>query len=192
MHDTTRAEKLLSLFTSPDCAAGIAGDLTEERRQRGSIWFWLHVFGTTLALWRSVLTDAPLIVLMLAVAGCALLAGPALGGVAAVGLFPHSIGSPVSWIALSFFWWGGALWTGASLVGIAPRRGMAACAILAVAGEALLIAFVVRALWHDVPSAQLVLFYATGLAVAPPLVIGGAMARRRLIDCGMPAIEQHR
>jgi hypothetical protein len=76
MRDTTRAERLLSLFTSPDCAAAIAGDLTEERRDRGSIWFWLHVFGTTLALWRSAFTDAPLIVLMLAVAGCTLLAGP--------------------------------------------------------------------------------------------------------------------
>ena len=192
MRDTTRAERLLSLFTSPDCAAGIAGDLTEERRHRGSIWFWLHVLGTTLALWRSAFTDAPLIVLVLAVAGCALFAGPALGGVAAVGLFPQWIGSPVSWIALSFFWWGGALWTGASLVGIAPRRGMAACAMLAVAGEALLIAFVVTALWRDWLSAQLVLFYTTGLVVAAPLLIGGAIARRRLIACAMPAIEQHR
>ena len=144
MRDTTRAERLLSLFTSPDCAAAIAGDLTEERRHRGSIWFWLHVLGTMLALWRSALADAPLMVLVLAVTGCSLLAGPALGGVAAVNLFPHWSGSPVSWIALSFFWWGGALWTGASLVSIAPRRGMAACATLAVAGEALLIAFGVK------------------------------------------------
>ena len=190
MPDTTRAERLLSLFTSPDRAAGIAGDLTEERRHRGSLWFWLHVVGTTLALWRSAVTDAPLIVLMLAMAGCALLTAPALGGVAAVALFPQSIGSPVSWIALSFFWWGGALWTGASLVGIAPRRGMAACAMLAVAAEPLLIAFVVTALWSDLLSVQLVLFYMTGLVVAAPLLIGGAIARHRLIACGIPAIEQ--
>lgn len=192
MRDTTRAERLLSLFTSPDRAAAIAGDLTEERRHRGAIWFWLHVLGITLALWRSALTDAPLIVLMLAVAGCALLAGPAFGGVAAVDLFPHWSGSPVSGIALSFFWWGGAFWTGASLVGIAPRRGMAACAMLAVAGEALLIAFVVTALWRDLLSAQLVLFCATGLVVAAPLLMGGAIARRRQIAWGIPTMEPHR
>ena len=32
-------------------------------------------------------------------------------------LVPQLMGSAVSWIALSFFWWGGALLTGASLVG---------------------------------------------------------------------------
>jgi hypothetical protein len=47
----------------------------------------------------------------------------------------------VSWIALSFFWWGGALWTGASLVSFAPHSGMAACATLAAIAVAVLIAF---------------------------------------------------
>jgi hypothetical protein len=120
------------------------------------------------------------------------LPGPVFGGAAAVNLFPHWSGSPVSWLALSFFWWGGALWTGASLVSIAPRRGMAACAMLAVAGEALLIAFVVTALWRDLLSAQLVLFYTSGLVVAAPLLIGGAIARRRLIAWGTPTMERHR
>ena len=63
MRDTTRAETLLSLFTSSDCAAAIAGDLTEERWHRGSSWFWQHVLRTTLALWRSALAGAPLMVL---------------------------------------------------------------------------------------------------------------------------------
>ena len=132
-------ERLLSLFTSADRAEAIAGDLAEEREQHGWSWFWLHVARTTLALWRSAVTDAPVVVLLVAVAGCALFAAPAFGGVAAVYLFPHSSGSPLGWIALSLFWWGGALWTGASLVRIAPQLGMAACATLAVAAEALLI-----------------------------------------------------
>lgn len=188
MRDTTRAETLLSLFTSSDCAAAIAGDLTEERRHRGSSWFWQHVFRTTLALWRSALADAPLMVLMLAVAGCLLFAGPSFGGVAAVYLFPRS---PVSWIALPFFWWSGALWTGASLVSIAPRLGMAACATLAVAGEALLITFGASVLWHD-PNAEFVSFYAIGLATTAPLLLGGAIARRRMIAWGIPTLEQRR
>ena len=192
MCDTTRAERLLSLFTSPDCAAAIAGDLTEERWHRGVIWFWLHALGTTIALWRRTLADAPLMVLLLAAAGCTLLAGPAFGGAAAVKLFPHFSGSPVSWIALLLFWWGGAMWTGASLVSIAPRRGMPACATLAVAGEALLIALGVSVLRHDLQSAEFVLFYAIGLAAPASLLVGGAIARRRMIAWSIPTMEHHR
>jgi hypothetical protein len=182
------SEGLFSLFTSSDRAEAIAGDLMEEREKHGSAWFWRHVAGTMLALWRSALTDAPLMVLMLAAAGCLLLAGPSFGGVAAVYLFPRS---PVSWIALSFFWWGGALWIGASLVAIAPRRGMAACATLAVASEVLLIG-VGTAIWRDLLSGDFLLFYMTGLLVAVPLLLGGAITRRRMIACGTPTSEQRR
>jgi hypothetical protein len=180
-------EGLLSLFTSSDRAEAIAGDLAQEREQHGWIWFWLHVARTTLALWRSAVTDAPVMVLSVAVAGSALWAAPAIGGVAAVYLFPYSIGSPVSWIALSLFWWGGALWTGASLVLIAPQRGMAACATLAVAGEALLIGLGVTAVGVARPvETDFLLFYTTGLLVAAPLLVGAAIARRRLIIWRIP------
>ena len=110
-----------------------------------------------------------------------LLVAPSFRGVAALYLFPRS---SVSWIALPLFWWSGALWTGASLVRIAPRNGMAACATLAVAGQAVLIGFGVTV------AAQVetgfVLFYTTGLLVAAPLLVGGAFARRRLIVCRSP------
>jgi hypothetical protein len=132
--------------------------------------------------------DAPFVVLLVAVAGCALFAPPAIGGVAAVYLFPSSFSSPVSWIALSLFWWGGALWIGASMVVIAPQRGMAACATLAAAGEGLLIGLGV-AVWRDPLETDFLLFYTTGLLVAAPLLIGGAIARRRLITCRVP-LEQ--
>lgn len=186
------AERLFSLFTSSDRAEAIAGDLAQEREQHGWVWFWLHVARTTLALWRNAVTDAPLVVLLVAAAGSALWAAPAIGGVAAVYLFPFSIGSPVSWIALSLFWWGGALWTGTSLVVIAPQRGMAACATLAVAVEALLIGWGVTAVGVARPvETDFFLFYTTGLLAAPLLLVGGAMARRRLIVCRIP-VEQHR
>lgn len=182
-------EGLLSLFTSADRAEAIAGDLAQEREQHGWIWFWLHVARTTLALWRRAVMDAPIVMLLVAVAGCALFAAPAIAGVAAVSLFPYAIGSPVGWIALSLFWWGGALWTGATLVVIAPQRGMAACATLALAGEALLIGLGVT-VWRGPLETDFVLFYTTGLLVAAPLLIGGAIARRRLIVC-RPPLEQH-
>jgi len=186
------SEALFSLLTSPDHAEAIAGDLMEERQHRGSPWFWLHVAGTMLALWRSAVTDAPLKVIVLAMAGCALLFAPGLGGAAAVSLFPQLIGSPVSWIVLSFFWWGGALGIGASLIAAAPRRGMAACATLAVAVEALLIALGGSVLRHDLQSAEFLVIYAIGLATAAPLLLGGAIARHRMIACGIPALEQRR
>lgn len=191
MRDTIRAETLLSLFTSADCAAAIAGDLTEDRRHRGPLLFWLDVVGTTSALWRHSVTDAPLRVMMLAALGCGLLAVPGLAGTAAVSLFPNAIGSPVSWIVLSFFWLGGALWTGASLVGIAPRRGLSACVVLAGVGGTLLTALAVRALWLDLLSVQLVVFYVTGLGTAASQLVGGAIARRRTIVRGIPTSEQH-
>jgi hypothetical protein len=184
-------EKLFSLFASPDRAEALAGDLAEEREQRGSSWFWLHVVRITLALWRSAVREAPLRVLALTLAGCALLAAPALAGTAAVFLFPWGLGSLVSWMALAFIWWSGALWTGASLVALAPRRGMAACATLAVAGAALLIVFGVGTMagpWGSV----FLHFYTTGLMAAVPLLAGGAVARRRLIGCGAPLLEPHR
>ena len=173
-------EGLLSLFTSSDRAEAIAGDLAQEREQQGWIWFWLHVARTTLALWRNAVTDAPVAVLLIAAGGCALFAAPLIGGVAAVNLFPYLIGSTASWIALSLFWWGGALWTGASLVVTAPQRGMAACATLALAGEALLIGLGVAVL-HDPLETNFLRFYAIGLIVAVPLLIGGAIAHLRLI-----------
>lgn len=191
MRDNT-VEMLFSLFTSSGHAVAIAGDLAEEREQRGWIWFWLHVVGVTLALWRGVATEAPLRLLALVLAGLALLAAPAFGGVAAVFLFPQLMDSPVGWIALPLFWWGGALWTGASLVAFAPRRGMAACAMLAVGGEALLIGFSGPAVWRGPSNTGFVLFCATGLIAAVPLLTGAAIAHRRLVACAVLPQEQHR
>ena len=142
-------ERLFSLLTSADRAEAMAGDLAEEREQRGWTWFWLHVVRVTFALWRSAV-----------VGGAAASACARCWQVRAVDrasirrsrgglLFPHSMDSPVGWIALSFFWWGGALWTGASLVAIAPQRGMAACAMLAVVGGLLI------GLWYDRASREL-------------------------------------
>ena len=189
MRDNT-VERLFSLFTPADRAVAIAGDLAEEREQRGWIWFWLHVVRVTLALWRSAATEAPLRALALVLAGLALLAAPAFGGVAAVFLVPQLMDSPVRWIVLPLFWWGGALWTGASLVALAPHRGMAACVILAVGGEALLIGLGGLAVWRD-PSNTEVLLRTTGLIAAMPLLAGAAVARRRLVACSVHCQEQH-
>ncbi len=191
MHDDA-VERLFSLFTSSDRAVAMAGDLAEERGQRRWTWFWLHVVRITFALWRNAAMEAPLRVLALTLAGGALFAASALGGVAVVFLVPQSTGSPAGWIALPFFWWSGALWTGASLVALAPRRGMAACAMLAVTSEALLIGFAGPAVWRDPGNTDFVVFCATGFIAAMPLLTGAAVARRRLVDCAVLPQEQRR
>jgi pimeloyl-ACP methyl ester carboxylesterase len=188
MRDTTRAEKLLSLFTSPDNATAIAGDLTEERRHRGSIWFWVHVSTTIVALWRNAVTSAPLANLRLVLMGCAVFATTAFGGTASVSLFPQIVGSPLYWIALSIFWWGAAFWTGMSLVTMAPKHGMVACAMLALIGEALLMTFGVTALWLELLSTEFIIVYTVAVVVAVPLLAGGSVARRRMIVSGPPVL----
>jgi len=183
-------EALFSLFTPADRAVSIAGDLAEEREQHGWIWFWLHVVRVTLALWRSTATEAPLRALGLVLVGLALLTASAFGGVAAVFLVPQVMDSLLRWIVLPFFWWGGALWSGASLVALAPHRGMAACVILAVGLQALLIGLGGPAMWRDPSNTDLIFFCTTGLIAPMPLLTGAAVARRRLGVGSGPCQEQ--
>jgi hypothetical protein len=50
MPDTTFALVLLSLFTTPDKAAEIEGDLLEQSWVKGRVWFWLQVKLACIAL----------------------------------------------------------------------------------------------------------------------------------------------
>ena len=134
-------ERLFSLFTSSDRAEAIAGDLAEEREQRGWIWFWLHVVRVTFAL-VAQRRDGGTAASARAHAGrmrALVRAGirRSRGGLSVSPL----VGSPVGWIALSFFWCGGAL-CDRRLSGrhrAAARHG--GVRDLAVVGAALLMAF---------------------------------------------------
>jgi hypothetical protein len=46
------AHRLLALFTSPEHADAIEGDLLEERQTHGRLWFAVNVVTTALALWK--------------------------------------------------------------------------------------------------------------------------------------------
>jgi hypothetical protein len=141
-------------------------------------------------VWGSIFTRAPLGTLGLAAAGCWLFASSALAGVAAVSLFPPFIGSAVSWIVLSSIWWSGALCTGASLVGIGQARGMAACVVLAILAEALLIAFGLTVLPPEILRTRSVVFYAIATLAPVLLLTGGAIVRLRLMPRGTHILEQ--
>ena len=167
-------ERLFSLFASADRAEALAGDLAEERAQRGWMWYWLHAARITFTLCRNRAAEAPLRVLALVLAGGVLFIAPALAGVAGVYLFPISA-LWVSWSVLSFFWWGGALWIGASLVAIAPHRGMPACAIAAVISAALLLSFGVTIDPQQFTRTDR-MFFITALGTTVALLAGGALA----------------
>jgi hypothetical protein len=131
--------------------------------------------GIAVVLWRNAVREAPSRVLSLAASGAVMLIGPAFAGVATVGLFPQFFGTPVSWAALSAVWWGGAMWTGASVVHRDPRHGTTACAtiasILAVVSAGLAFSTISRG---GTP-----LFSATAMLAAGPLMLGAAIAQSR-------------
>jgi hypothetical protein len=69
MRRTDAAEWVLSLLTSPDRAASIAGDLAEQASSQGGAWFWLNLLRTTASLaWRDF-AEAPFRVTGLALVG---------------------------------------------------------------------------------------------------------------------------
>lgn len=183
-------EMLFSLFTTSDRAVAMAGDLAEERPRRGWTWFWLHTASITLTLWRDSVTRQPARVLALMLAALGLLAAPACVGVAAVFLVPHSMNSPLGWIALSLCWWGGALCTGATLAILDPRRAMTACALMAISGVALWLTSGVPAVWRDPSNSGTRPFFAIGLLSAIPLLLGAAVARRKPFTCSALPQEQ--
>jgi hypothetical protein len=184
-------ERLFSLLTSADRAEAMAGDLIQERQHRGSRWFWWHAFVTAVALWGTAVAKAPLRTLLVAAAGCALLAMPVIAGVAAVSLFPTLLGALVAWSVLATIWWGGALWTGASVVAIAPARGLAACLTLVALGEALLLALWISGVQLDLLRVTTGIIYTTAAGAACPLLLGAAVVRDRVSAWARHTQERH-
>jgi hypothetical protein len=190
MRDHRGIERVFALFVSADCAEALAGDLVQERPERGSAWFWRQVAATIAILWGGAIARAPLRILVLAVAGSVFLAIPMFAGVAAVSLFPALLSGLVIFLMLSFFWWGGAFWAGASVVGLSPPRGMAACATLAAMVEVLLLALWASGVRFDAGSDTSSIFYVTGAVAAVPLLFGGAFAHARSMASPNRAREQ--
>ncbi len=64
MHKRSVPLIFLALFTSAERAAEIEGDLLEQRRVNGMLWFVAHVILTAFALFRQTLIQQPLLVLL--------------------------------------------------------------------------------------------------------------------------------
>ena len=182
MPDTPMAQRLLSLFTSPDCAEAIAGDFAEGRGQRGTLWFWRQIVTTTIALCGHALTSAPLRSAGVLSAGTVLFGALAFTGFAPTALlmFPGGLAAAVQWIWLALAWWSAAFFTGFMLVHLSPERGMAASVVLALMGEAVVTALRLTVLDGDVMRTPVEVFVSIAMFTALPLLAGSAAARRRI------------
>jgi len=186
MPDMPMAQRLLSLFTSPECAEAIAGDFAEGRGTRGSAWFWRQVLATAGALGGHALTSAPLASVGVLAAGSVLFGALAFAGFAPTALlmFPGERAASVQWIWLALAWWSAAFFTGFMLVRLSPERGMAASVVLALMGEAVMIALRLTVLDGDVMRTPVEVFLSIAMFTAVPLLLGSASARRR--TSGLP------
>jgi hypothetical protein len=194
MRDIKRAERLLSLFTSPDSAAGIVGDLSEERGQRGSAWFWRQVLGTTFSLCRGTWFESPLMVLLLVIAGLILCVACDIAVANLyykyIDLFYNYLHVPDGYVGLvvmisttTLLSWSGGLIIGAAPVLVAPRLGMATCVLLAGIHTMLSAALLVYTIsvTPGVPPLSWIRPTVSLFAYATILLMGGAIIRRRQI-----------
>lgn len=108
MADRSLALIVLSLFTTPERAASIEGDLIEQRAELGRLWFAVHVAGTTIALFGRAIMRAPF-------------------GTAALALATWLAVFVVSWIVRALF-----LWPGAPIDAPLTGLGVAAASTLAI------------------------------------------------------------
>lgn len=178
MPDLSLSFSLLTLFTSPERAESIQGDLMEEAQSRGRAWFWSQMIRTTGALCWKGIARSPLAILGLTLSGGAvwvLATGILVAGVVAIELVFQSLGVPVNirflWVFLL-----GALSAGIILGQAAPIRGMHASVVLAVVSVPVLVLL----LFSPQPSAGIadVRWRVLVLAVALQL-LGCALSRGR-------------
>jgi hypothetical protein len=138
------AYRVLSLFTSPDRAESIEGDLIEERHTHGRVWFAVSVLTTAFALWRQAIELQFLRTMALGVLAVVLscLACSAL----ALAYVELAVPVVVMLLLIATF----AFLLGAGLVRIAPGIGVAAAT---AASLALLLLFLYTQI--DAQAAQL-------------------------------------
>jgi type IV secretory pathway VirB6-like protein len=120
------AYRLLCLFTSPDRAESIEGDLIEERHTHGHVWFFVNVATTTFALWRQAIELKFLRTMALAVLAVVLsvLMCSAIGFV----YVELEVSGVVTLLLIATF----AFLLGAALARVAPVVGVAAATAASV------------------------------------------------------------
>jgi hypothetical protein len=193
MLERSYGEAFLSLFTSPDRAVAIIGDLREESPRRSAAWHLLKISSVALALCRERARSVPLRYSALATLGLGTYATVWSVLFVASGLpwYPwHRVNEPAFWIRLALVVVIANLLTGFILGRWVSIRGTNAVAPVVFFW---LIAFPVetvlaKLMFPGLPLGELVLF-ACGfpLCAVLPLIVGGILARRRAMTPGARA-----
>jgi hypothetical protein len=157
---------LLTLFASPEHAQSIEGDLLEEARSRGRIWFWSHLVRTTVALWWKGFSDSPLALL-----GLTLACGATWFLLLVLAEVDDSPGGFVF----------GTLLAGFVCVRAAPVRGIhASVAVALLAGPIIAVVSILTHLPVE-GATDLRLALADGVYAVGPLLLGSLVARRQIV-----------
>jgi hypothetical protein len=183
MRKPSYSEAFLSLFTSPDRAVAIVGDLREEAPRRGP-WRALKLLGVASALAWERIRSAPLRCLALVVLGFVAYTSVWSLLFVASGLpwYPwNHVNEPAFWARLALVFVVANLLTGFILGRWVSIRGTNAVAPLVFAWLTLWPAELILAkLVLGRPAIELVLFaFALALCGLLPLIAGGTLARRR-------------
>jgi hypothetical protein len=157
---------LLTVFTSPEHAESIEGELLEEARSRGRFWFWGNLVWTTLALWWKGVSESPL-----PHTGLTLACGAAWFLTVFVGEVDDSPGLIVF----------GSLLVGFVCVRMAPVRGIhAAVAVVLLAGPTIAVISILTHLPVEGVATLVPSLWDGGVAVVP-LLVGSLIARRQIV-----------
>ena len=187
MPNATPAESVLTLFTTPDRALSITGDLAEEARSRGPFWFWAHVVRTTMSLfWRDFAT-APARMAVLGTLGLLMFVGlTALGVLNDEFLFNRLFGEDELGRTRMFFWFflNGLLTpylVGIVLAHLAPDREMTCVGAAVIALEMLNCAVFVWFVSIGIPVWWPGFVFGMHLMAGASALTAGARQRQRVI-----------
>jgi hypothetical protein len=140
MRSLRAAERLLCLFVPLDEASPIAGDFSEEARNRGAIWFWSQVIRTFIAMFGRGLAAGPFRTGVLVLLGVLLTQIPGRFAIAWMKANPYFCGTvlcdTVVWQGLAACQWVIApLLIGYLLARLAPGREVTVCLTLAIVSD---------------------------------------------------------
>jgi hypothetical protein len=133
--DYSVAEKLLSLFTTPERAVTIAGDFAEDAGRRGSLWFWRQASGTAISLALRQVASAPIRMILLFLLGNLLIDA----AIMLFGPFVETVTvqpNPAIWQSAWVIWrLTAAFFTGLLLARLSAGREIAICGAVALSRQ---------------------------------------------------------
>jgi hypothetical protein len=185
MREGRASQAFLSLFTTPDRAASIVGDLLEESASQRGAWYALKVLGIALAMCLRTVRSAPVRCLALAALGCAVYLFVWAVAFVGAGLpwYPwQRIGEPGFWIRVAVVVMCANLATGfvlARWVSIRGTNALAPLSLLWLVAWATKLALVTILSASPLPTPLVLGVFADPLVALLPLFVGGMMGRAR-------------